>query len=384
MCRSHNQGRRRCTDSPSKKVMEALRKAVGYQAKKAGVSSAEWKAANPDLLEVIQDTYQAKLHDLKEQEQLANPTGKAHTPALSYANDNNEESITGTVTPLQAAKIRPIEEYGFKAPQEPRLYEGTYDFDEYMEECKVNSRSMTETQEQAVKLYTYDLYEPLNKYFIRKDVEHIFDKDVYGKFGGTKWSDDYNPSNSSFYDEEDLIDYATKLDSVLEKRNAEPQILYRGAAFYPEEEGMTYEEKRAQLESSYALGNEIAFDGYSSTTVIPEVASSFSRMQLKNNHQEMFGVQYEMKTSAGIAVAHISGNDEEREIVLPRGMNYKVVNSYWDSGDYEYESIYHDDSKEHRKNKNCNMFIVQLVEVDANGEEVTGDQDYIAPPIKRL
>lgn len=357
--------------------MEALRKAIGYQAKKAGLSSLEWKAENPDLLKVIQDTYNSKLLQLKEQEQLANPSGKAPMAVLSYVDGDNEETITGTVTPLQAAKIKPIEEYGFKGKKEPRLYTGTADFEAYLQECQESSIELTENQKNAVESYTYDAYEALNAYFLSKDLSDVFHEDAHE--GDEKWNSNYRKWFSSFYNEDDLIDYAQELDGVLSKRNDEHQILYRGMCFYPEGEGMKIGEKRVEVESTYSIGNEIIFDSYSSTSVVPEVASTFSRMSFNNDN--MLGVQYEIMTNAGVSVAHLSGNDDEREVILPRGIRYKVVNSYWDEGDYQFESIYFG-GQEMQKNRNMNLMVVQLVEVDEQGNEVTGADDYVAPNIR--
>ncbi len=382
MCRSHIQGHRRCKGSAATKAQESLRKAVNYQAKKAGLSPKEWKDQNPELLEIINKSYDERLNKFEQKLNSSKNSG-------GFIDSDGETLLTGAKNPAEEAKLRPIGKYDFAAKGEKRMGNSQNKLSEYLLESESyieNNLKLEKYEKHAVLCYTNDMYLPLNRYFLNKSVKEIFNKDR------AAWKDSEEGYQMYFSDEEDLIDCAQHLDSALSHRSEEKRIVYRGLGVRQDsgiirenndgKEAHSAQERRAIMENVYKPNTELSFDSYSSASESINIASDWSGSHATWGDPPT-GIIFEIKSSAGIPVAYLSGHDSEREILLPRGMKFKVANSYWngdtDEDCYKYDST-HTSSPQYAKNPN--VLIVQLVEVDEQGSEISdGTTKYEAPPI---
>lgn len=143
---------------------------------------------------------------------------------------------------------------------------------------------------------------------------------------------------------EELEDYIQVLDSVLERRGEEERILYRGIPIYnairDELEELIGEkikphetEKMARgLQAYFQEGRVIQYPTYLSTSHDPEIAAERTdeTADIGGNYwdpsPELLGIQLELKTSAGIDITGIAKEHwaQEREVVLPRNMKFRV------------------------------------------------------------
>lgn len=379
MCRSHGESYRRCKGSAAAKARESLRKAIHYQAKKAGVSVQDWKELNPDLLEVIHSSYDSKLKKFEQKE----------AAKTSFSNVDGETLLTGIQVPESAAKDKPIAEYKFLSKGELRPETLSVSLDDYIETAEKNTKKLkfTKLEKHAILCYSTYMYEGLNKYLLNKPINsEVFNKNI------AKWKDSPYGWQSNFTDEADLIDFSKKLDSALSHRAGESRLLYRGMNVYPSSHSMLLanggkeivetKDRRKVLETTYAHGAELKFDAYSSASSAIDTAAdcSSARSLWQDSPKSPTGVLFEIQSSAGLPIAHLSSHQEEREVLLPRGMRFRVANSYWNSTEekdcYKYPTEFETDS-----GKNPNTLIVQLIEIDEHGNDVVDHSvKYKAPP----
>ncbi len=374
MCRSHVEGYKRCKGSAATKARESLRKSINYQSAKAGVSTDDWKKNNPEELESINSTYNDRLKRF----------GK---------NFQEELCIEDEVSMLASAEASTIvETFGFPVKGEKRLNNSIESLEDYVENSKeyVDTLNLSEEEEAAILLYTNDTYTPLNSYFLKKDPKTIFNKN------SNSWKENFGSDwFVNFKDEEDLIDYSEKIDSALSHRIGHERTVYRGIkvrstskSVMSENDGkvvLDTEGRRAIMEKQYIPGSELVFDAYSSASDSIDIASNWS-----GAHgywaDSPTGILFEIKSSAGVPISHISSHDHEREVLLPRGMRFKIANAYWngdkDEDKYSYDST---DSNEHELARNQNTLIVQLVEIDENGDTIKDHSSkYVAPDVGAL
>ncbi len=367
MCRSTAEGYRRCRNGKHGKVIESYQKALYYRAKKSGKTIDQWIIDNPDSVKKLQDKRDSSLESIQSLESLENST------LIPDAD--------GT--------------FSYKLITERRVYDGVLDLEEYKEEKEDYCRNLklTERQESAIRYYSNDLFNPLNKYFLEKPEEDIFNED------SLPWEETEDGYQTFFNDESDLMDYASELDISLSHRSKEKRNLYRGmsvhmnSSLFVDDNGQKFpiknlDDQKEFLDNLYTPGTEIAFNAYSSASDYVGVGAEWCGIdEERSKHNESISILYEMKTNAGLPIAHISDNEHEREVLLPRGIRYKVSESYWnDDNQYTYDVLEEtiDNSSTYiseGKSKNQRVLIVQLVEVNEYGEEVNTNEPYEAPAL---
>lgn len=140
------------------------------------------------------------------------------------------------------------------------------------------------------------------------------------------------------------------LDSALEQGPKMQRVVYRGMSddrFY--ETGGTAHD---WLKKNIALGQEIVFDGYQSTT--------YSYRTAKNTYAEDNGVVFEIMTPDGLNITAVSEFEEEQEVLLPRKSRYMVVGV-------------HEGVKADIHGSDSVINVVQLIAINDTGEIVNAD-----------
>ncbi len=287
-----------------------------------------------------------------------------------------------------------IHRYNFAGQGEKRVTNSHLDLEEYTKENiqYTASLNLAEKEAHSIFCYTNELSIPLNKYLLNKSLEDVYDDD-----SAQQWDQD-SGYDRTFVDEKNLIDCVQTLDSALSHRVAEPRITYRGlrvrydstlvkSANY----GKSVEnsqQRRDIVEKTYAMGSEIVFDGYSSTSDSIDIAADWcgasSEYDANYDHSAQTGIIFEIKTSAGLPISQFSGHELEREVLLPRGLKFKVANSYWNNPE-EGKSYSFNKTNDYAREyvaKNPHTMIVQLVEIDDQGQEIQDHTaKHVAPPV---
>jgi hypothetical protein len=354
MCRGGKDGTiRRCQLNERQHAAVNFRKKVKYRADKAGMSVAEWKEKNPELTEALvkQTFLQApKNHfqDISETRTL--PTGIP-------------ESIT-----------------------------------EHMELSKKHIDSiLTEEEKKALSGYTGFAAGSCNAILLKGKIE---DDDLYDK-APESWREHTRPP-CDFQSREDLIDYLNTMDKVLAERFPEHKTVYRGIPIYKslqeefekasgESIHITDDDAMARgIQAYYQPGKILDFDTYASTTYSAYYAGERTQEDSGTNitywdKPQIKGIVFEMKTNAGLDVTGVARNHSyEREVILPRNTRFRVenVNVRPDSYDTVSGFDYEDDPTERLEENFRNLaVVVQLVEVDKDGNEITHTNPHEPNPL---
>jgi hypothetical protein len=215
--------------------------------------------------------------------------------------------------------------------------------------------------------------------------------------------DNYGPCD--FVNREDLVDYMETIDKVLSTRQNDTRIVYRGIPIYSslhDEIGASVGKKLHisdtdglvdGLKEYYKVGKTFNYGTYLSTTH----SASYAAERTTNSHDtkksyydkepEIKGIMFEMKTNAGLDVTSIAGKQHayEREVILPRDTHFKVVGVYVKPAEYDTVSGYGEkrrsDPNEQTKVKYTELaVVVQMVEVDDKGNEITHTKPHIPKP----
>lgn len=367
MCKSYIEGYKRCDTSVESKARESIRKAISYQAKKAGISVDSWKESNPEQLQLLNDSYDTKLSQFEKESSACNETHDG--------NMNKKVGVTTFQKILNRLKNRKSNHgFAFKgerrvdnSPISNSLYQKLSQ--EYLQEL-----ALSDQEKKSVYKYTDNLYSPINQYLTKQ-------------------------RKVTLAEESAIQEHVKNLDSVLRHRNEQERIVYRGMPLNPSNKMFResnngerlYDVKKRKdiLAKTYSQGTELLFDGFSSASDQVFVASDWCGVgnrgiDSKNIQNSDTGILFEIKTSAGVPIAHISNYSEEREVLLPRGMRFKIVNSYWNSNNKKDCYKHKDTRNQNVDARNPNILVVQIVEVDDQGNPFTGTEDYIAPPMKDL
>lgn len=318
MCRGGKDGViRRCVENPVKKVNTKYRKMLKYRAFKAGVSVSEWAESNPEIYAEILGHKKAEI-----------------------------------VTALEI-ESQHLNETAFKGRGETRLLLRPDNLEEHAQiaTAEMQHMDLTAEEQDAIWNYTSYMHEDTNKILRGKESVEFTPEDE---------EDEYQARH--FRSGEHINDYVASIDRVLSHRNPEKRVLYRGVGVhginsildekraYPKDR--SDEEMVDDLVQHYAPGKSFAFDTYSSTSHDAGFASEFTS-------SGSVQLVYEMKTNAGVDVTHLSDEPDEREVIVPRGMRFKV------------ENVYADDSYTGDSTVNSGtVVVVQLTEVDAHDEEM--------------
>ncbi len=353
MCRSTGEGYRRCKSGIHGKVIESYQKALYYRAKKTGKTISQWITDNPEENQKLQDKRDSKL--------------KIATQDSPTSNSKVEKAVSSSVEFLKPDVMRTID------PRAASMVS-------CIKESKKELGELTPSQQHALLGYTGISYQSVNKALLGVDG---FQVDEWEKEG---WRD-RNKVGSTFRDYHDAADYVNELDSFLKERNSEERITYRGIVgsgisrmlnsisgteHYNTNGSLghifTDDEKShatQKLVEHYKQGTQIKFDSYVSTSLNPSTGANWAYSD-KNS----VGIIYEIKTNAGKNISSASNIDTEREVLLPRGLNFKVVNAYIPK-DYKYQNANRVGDITEKSTKGRNGYVVvQLVEVDDLGNEI--------------
>lgn len=339
MCRGGKDNTiRRCASNPVSKVETKYRKMLKYRADKEEMSVSDWQASNPEVLKELLASRKAEILSATESE-------KEH-----------------------------FAEVGFQPAHESRKLLVPTDFDEYLEysSSSLDSAQLSREEESAVTLYTDKLHQEMNRALRRIGPINIS-------------QEEQDSEDKEFFEsEEDFSEHVQLLDSALSHRQDKKRVLYRGVGQYGLGEvlnkGLAYPKNRSpeefveDIQSHYALNKIVTFDSYTSTSHSGLVADNFADLG-----GDGIKVIYEVKTNAGINSAHLSEDEahaEEREVILPRGLRFRVDNVMPVS---EYSASEITDPGEEMTAAG-NYVIVQMAEVDENGQEMDTNSQHLPTP----
>jgi len=219
-----------------------------------------------------------------------------------------------------------------------------------------------------------------------------------------RWRDSNGPSD--FVDREDLVDYMQTMDTILAPRQKEARIIYRGTPIYAAlhdeivaSVGKKFSTNDTEgllegLKEYYKEGKIFNYPTYLSTTHSAHYAAERTENEAETyyeiNYQrpEVQGILFELKTNAGLdvtAAAH-RHNAYEREVILPRDTHFKVTSVYVKPTSYDTVSgyDYEPDELEQKDYKKIAV-VVQMVEVDEKGNEISGTSPhYPRKPIEEI
>jgi hypothetical protein len=259
-------------------------------------------------------------------------------------------------------------DFGFQPISQSR-YSGM-PLKEFVEVSKSELKDIPRDEKQALRFFTSAHFGWVNKALYQQnqegDVEPVLMPDQgehKSRFDGKKFSkkEEFNPDYDELkYTEKTpslIEELTTKIDSAMEKSHKQQRIVYRGINIYhPAVLAYGKQHKSAAVgtvkyvEDHYALGQEVTFDGYQSTSFSPTVAADYASEN---------GIVFEIKASSGLNVSSVSHFDIEQEVIMPRNSRYMVVGVH-----HKQEYIYGDNGKYQGTQK---LNVVQLVEITDDG-----------------
>lgn len=369
MCKRKDIGKR-CPATPQRKNAESYRQKVKYQAKKEGLTSQEW-------LKTEQGVSFAQNNDPR----ILNPNWHEEHQASIQGMNSNHPQVTMSDNFLASTTDLSIIKANFPKRDTIRGQEelAVTPMDEYVK--TVSERAKKLTSEEIAGIYTYSTsqYRSINR-LLREIKPDMTEKEYREKF--------YRHSDDDSFKErdEERRKAIENIDSALSHRRDEAELTYRCIS--------TKNTIEESLEE-YKPNTIISFDGYTSTSHSPSIAVNFSDLMPEygnngtpvldeknktfdfvaseyapSNHNIMFEVQ----SNAGQPIAMHSQITEEREILLPRGMHFKVVESYATNNDSPYQIDQSHSGLIERKGFigkiKDKLVVVQLVECDKDGNIV--------------
>lgn len=338
MCRGGKDGLiRRCKVNDRQQAASNFRKKVKYRADKDGISPEEWKEKNPGELKVL----------LKE------------------------------TFPVEAG-------VPFQSIEEPRVLPVGVpeNIADHVKISKEHLEShLSADQKKALTGYTGFAAGICNVVLRREgDVSGYY---FYDK--APAWKEAY-PGPSDFATKEDLHDYMETMDTILAERQEKARVLYRGHPIYESmreqlsaeigEDGIDYEDTELTikaLKAHYPVGNIVHYPNYVSTSLSAFQAADRTQEADYGDNSKIRGVVFEMKTNAGLDITGASSHEYEREVVLPRDVHFRIENVHLQPQSYNTVSGFDDKHEpEERSGKNFDnlAIVVQMVEVDKDGNDV--------------
>jgi hypothetical protein len=341
MCRGGKDGRiKRCKVKATQKAQANLRKQVKYRADKEEMTVEAWKQANPESLQAL---------------------------------------VTKMLPSRHEVAFQPFSETRRLAEDIPAL------ISEHIKMSKDHIDTKLSSDEQkALTGYTGFAAGASNSVLLKKQTvaEALYDS-------APPWRESNAPCD--FSTREDLEDYLETMDHVLSERQEEQRVLYRGIPIYrglhEEIEQTTgkqfsVEDTDAMMEglkAYYQPGKVFDFPSYVSTTHSAYYAAdrtkehSGTKISYYDN-PKVKGIMFEMKTNAGLDVTGVSRNHSyEREVILPRDTRFRVESISLKPESYDTVSGYDylDDTEEQEKENFTSIAVViQMVEVDKDGNEI--------------
>lgn len=347
MCRGGKDGRiKRCKLKSKQRAAANLRKKVKYRADKEEISVEEWKKENPETLEALLSRSLPSLETI---------------PFQSF---DETRKIGNDIPMLISEHISMSQEH-------------------------IDAR-LSPDEKKALSGYTGFAAGVVNSLLLKRQSvgEALYDK-------APLWRDSNAPCD--FSTKEDLEDYLNTMDHVLSERQEEQRILYRGIPIYSglHEEIEETIGKKFSVEDSetiaeglreyYKPGKVFSFPSYISTTHSAYYAADRTKEPSGSkityyDKPEIRGIMFEMKTNAGLDVTGVSRNHSyEREVILPRDTHYRVESVSLRPESYDTVSGYDylDDPTElEQENFDKLAIVVQMVEVDKDGNDITHTESH--------
>lgn len=354
MCRGGKDGKQiRCKVSHSQQTAANLRKKIKYRADKENITVDEWKNSHPSEMSALLVTAQHAL--------ITTPSFQSITETRRLAED----------IPMN------ITEH-MKISQE-----------------HIDTR-LTPEQQKALTGYTGFAAGVANVVLRDREIKSttLYDQAPLWREAPIAPCD--------FSTREDFIDYLETMDVILSERQKESRILYRGIPIYSEMQKemsaligkkIYVDDTKAMLEGLqeyYKPGTVMELATYTSTT-----HSAYYAADRAGNHvgtaitlydkPEIKGVVIEMKTNVGLDVTGVARNNAyEREVILPRDTRFRVESISLRPESYDTVSGYdhprHPDELEEENFKQL-AIVVQMVEVDDKGEEITDTAPHKPSPL---
>jgi len=201
-----------------------------------------------------------------------------------------------------------------------------------------------------------------------------------------KW-EEAGPDNRFLPNEQNLITLMETMDKVLETRQDNQRILYRGVPIYKtlhaelenklgkKLKPRDYEGLAEGLKLHYKTGDLLNFPEYlsTSTSAYPAIERAQDPKHTVDTsyYSSSRGIVFEIKTNAGVDISGLSKYTEERETLLPRDTYFKIVNVHIQPSQYTIDGV-PDHFETKYETYNDLAAVIQMVEVDKNGNEIVG------------
>lgn len=351
MCRGGKDGViKRCKLNDRQHAAVNFRKKVKYRADKEGLTPEEWKASNPEMTEaLVKQTFPQ--------------------PSTAAFQDINATRVLPDGIPV--------------------------DVEDHIEQNKKYLENrLTDEERKALRGYAGFAAGVCNMVLLDgNDEKYEYYKDA------PLWRETES-GPCDFVSKEDLVDYMGTMDSILDKRNDEQRILYRGNPIYAALQDQlsdalgkkihvsNTDDMIAGIKAYYAEGKVFEHSTYLSTSHSAHYVASRTSNSVGTNISyydttEVRGLVFELKTNAGLDITSAAGgNYYEREVLLPRDTRFKVVGVHLRPESYDTVSGY---DRLKRKNKigqprkpeeikqenyTSLAAVIQMVEVDKDGNEI--------------
>ena len=279
-----------------------------------------------------------------------NPVAVAERNAKRRAAYNDKKaavSHNSSITSKETLTLSSPKDYGFQEANEVRMMNKTVA--EQREESVLELKHLSRADTYGIRTFASSSYEWINQA-------------LYGH-GNLLEPDDSSDEEDA--NSENLRKVVDSLDSAFMSAPLKERITYRGKSVELNQfsDGLSVLNK--YVDEKYAIGSEVVFDGYQSTSANPVIASRYAGDN---------GIVFEMKSGSGLNITSKSDFDTEVEVLLPRATRWKIVGA---SKGEDYRT--HDLHTRYGNPENTfqKMVIIQLVEVDQNGNQLT---ERIAPP----
>lgn len=379
MCKLKGHGKR-CPVTPQRKEAESYRQKVKYYAHKEGKSSKEWLESEKGH-EFAQENDPRVLNPNWEKEHAQN-LAQLRQSAPQVTMNNNWLAKAKNLEVMKATFPERNERRGVH-PERDKHYH-THE-DNYQEEItKFNHKSdgeLTESEVKALTTYTSsDDFLVINRFLRSSKSDPDMDYATYAQkvyeFKGDVEKDLSEQYSTYKEKEEHVLKTVKNLDTALAGRRKleEPELTYRS---------ITSDHPISEILKSYEPNSTITFDNYSSTSHALTPTLDFTNLhksQYLNDTNNVVlspsnsknNIIFELQTNAGMSVVNYSDFTHEKEVLLPRGIHFKVVDSYAPNAENPYNFTRYgvNDKYELREN----TVIVQLAECDKDGNIISFDE----------
>lgn len=381
MCKAKGQGRR-CPETPQRKEMERYRYKVKYRASKAGLSSPEWLKTE-DGQKFTEENNPKLLNPSWEQE---------HQQSLARMKHENHPQVTLSNTSKNVESLKDL----FLNRDTVRGRDGLANLtsDTYLKEiAKLDNGRIKSSI--AIQEYADITHKPINKMLLHQKPD--MSAEEYSKI---VHNHEANEIAYTRIKDREIRGHVKSLDRILSERRKKQEITYRCIVSHSSIE---------ETLKNYSENSIVKFDNYSSTSHSPSVALIFSSLSpsgatendetlytpVSNSNSDKHTIMFEVMTNAGAAIAHQSESPKEREVLLPRGLYFKVANTYIPTRQEPYKlknpsseiGFFADNPKKQVSYIEEGIVVVQLVECDKNGNVLTSDhqenhtpEDILRPP----